>query len=145
MANSTTKMKEDIRDAASQAQEQAKGFASQAADTAKDVASSVGHTISDTASTVGRKADDLTSAAGSGLRSLGETFQQKAPHGGMLGGASQAVATGLRESGSYIEHEGVSGMLDDLTGLIRRYPFAAVCVGLGMGYCIGYMLRSSSR
>jgi ElaB/YqjD/DUF883 family membrane-anchored ribosome-binding protein len=145
MANSTTTMKEDIRSTAGQVQEQAKGFAGQAAEKAKDVASTVGQTISDTASTVGRKADDLTSSAGSGLRSLGETLQEKAPHEGMLGGASQAVASGLRESGRYIEQEGISGMLDDLTGMIRRYPFAAIGVGLCVGYCVGFMMRSRSR
>jgi len=130
------------KDVASQAYDKAKDVASQAYDKAKESASSVGEMVSGAASSVGKKAEDLTASAGSSIRHLGDTLSQKAPHEGMLGNASQTVANTLRDSGKYIEEAGLSGMTEDVTELIRRNPFPAVLVGLGIGFLIGRALRS---
>jgi len=140
--NRTNPTMEKAKDVASQAYDKAKDVASQAYDKAKESASSVGEMVSGAASSVGKKAEDLTASAGSSIRQFGDTLSQKAPHEGMLGNASQTVANTLRDSGKYIEEAGLSGMTEDVTELIRRNPFPAVLVGLGIGFLIGRALRS---
>jgi ElaB/YqjD/DUF883 family membrane-anchored ribosome-binding protein len=144
---------EKAREAGEQAFDKARGAAGSAGEaaghaaaavgqTVGQTASTVGHTVSEAASAAGKKADDWTSSAGSGLRQLGETLGQKAPHEGMLGNASQAVANTVSNTGRYIEEAGLSGMMDDLTEVIRRNPVPSVLVGIGVGILIGRLLRS---
>lgn len=165
MANPTTSPKgkeenrtgnqpmEKARENAGQAVDKAKGAASAVGEMVGNAASAVGQTVghaasavgqgvSSAASAVGHKADDLTSSAGAGIRHLGETLKEKAPHEGMLGSASQAVASTVTDTGRYIEQAGLSGMMDDLTEVIRRHPLPAVLVGVGIGVLIGRLLRS---
>jgi ElaB/YqjD/DUF883 family membrane-anchored ribosome-binding protein len=59
----------------------------------------------------------------------------------MLGSAAGYTASGLERTGRYIEEQGVSGMMDDLTDVIRRNPVPAVLIGLGVGFLIGRALR----
>jgi ElaB/YqjD/DUF883 family membrane-anchored ribosome-binding protein len=110
-------------------------------DKAKDAASSVGEYVQDTAKNVGRKADDLTSSAGSGIKHFGDTIRENAPQG-MLGDAAKAVASTTKQVGSYLEEEGLSGMFDDVTSLIKRNPIPAILVGVGLGVLIGRVMRS---
>jgi hypothetical protein len=60
----------------------------------------------------------------------------------MLGQASHAVADTLRTSGKYIEEARLSGMADDLTGMIRRNPLPAVLIGIGIGFLVGRAMRA---
>jgi ElaB/YqjD/DUF883 family membrane-anchored ribosome-binding protein len=116
-------------------------WATPAAEKATEAASSVGSMVSDAASTVGNKAEDLTARAGAGIKNLGETLSQKAPHDGKLGSASQAVANTIKDTGRYIEQAGLRGMAEDLTHLIRRNPFPTICIGLGLGFLLGRAMR----
>jgi len=154
MANSTTGSKvnevrnaagqtlDKARDVASNVADKAKDVASQAVDKARDAASSVGSMVSDTAKNVGRKADDLTSQAGSGIKHFGDTIRENAPHEGMLGDAAKTVANTTKQVGSYLEQEGLSGMFEDMTSLIKRNPIPAILVGVGLGVLIGRVMRS---
>jgi hypothetical protein len=132
MANTTTKSFEKAKDAAGQAY-----------DKGKDAMSSVGEAVSSAAGAVGKTADNMTSAAGSGVKSLGDTIAAHTPHEGMLGSASQAVAGTVKQAGEYMEREGLSGMFEDLTGVIRNHPVPAVLIGIGIGFLIGRTLGSS--
>jgi len=138
MANTTTNPKNENRPVT----DKAKDVASQVVDKARDAASTVGGMVSSAASTVGHTADNLASSAGSGMKSLGETIGQHTPREGMLGTASQAVANTLKSGGKYLEQEGLSGMMDDATELIRRNPIPAVLIGIGIGFLIGRTLGS---
>jgi len=144
---------EKARENAGQAVDKAKGAASAVGEMVGNAASAVGegvshaasavgHSVGSAASAVGTKADDLTSSAGAGLKHFGETLREKAPREGMLGSASQAVASTVTDTGRYIEEAGLSGMMDDLTEVIRRNPLPAVLVGVGVGVLIGRLLRS---
>ena len=130
------------RDLASNVADKAKDVASQAMDKAKDAASSVGGMVSDAAKNAGRKADDLTSQAGSGIKHFGDTIRENAPREGMLGDAAKTVANTTKQVGSYLEEEGLSGMFEDVTSLIKRNPIPAILVGVGLGVLIGRLMRS---
>ncbi len=150
MANPTSGVKDQgqsaldkTKEAASHVGDKAKDAASKVGDMAKDAASKVSDMASSAASSAGKSADKWTSAAGTGVKHLGETLKEKGPHDGMLGDATRAVADTIQQGGRYIEQEGLSGMADDVTELIRRNPLPAVLVGIGIGFLIGRTLGGS--
>jgi len=109
---------------------------------AKEAASSVGDMVSNAATTVGRKADDVASSAGTGIKNFGDTIREHGPKEGMLGEASKTVANTTKQVGRYLEEEGISGMMEDVTNLIKRNPVPAILVGVGLGVLIGRVMRS---
>jgi len=143
MANTTTnpRGKEDNR--SNPAMEKAREAGSQTLDKAKEAASSVGEMVSQAASSVGKTADNLTSGAGTQIKNLGDTLAAHTPREGMLGSASQAVASTIKQGGQYLEESGLSGIGEDFTNLIRRNPVPAVLVGIGVGFLIGRALSRS--
>ena len=60
----------------------------------------------------------------------------------MLGRASEGLADGLESVGGYMSDKNLSGMMGDVTDLIKRNPIPALLVGLGIGYLLGKSLRS---
>jgi ElaB/YqjD/DUF883 family membrane-anchored ribosome-binding protein len=137
---------EQARNSAGQAVDRAKEGFGQAADKARDAASHAGESLRDAAQGVGQavanKAEQATSAVGGGIQNLADTVRQHTPDSGMLGTASRSVADTLDQTGRYIEDRNLSGMMDDLTGLVRRNPIPAVLIGLGVGFLLGRALRS---
>jgi ElaB/YqjD/DUF883 family membrane-anchored ribosome-binding protein len=154
MANTTTSSKanearsnagqafDKARDAAGYGADAAKSAAAQAGDKSKETAGSVGEMASNVASTVGRKADDLTSTAGTSIKNFGDTIREHTPQTGILGEASKTVANTTKQVGQYLEQEKLSGMVEDLTNLIKRNPVPAILVGVGLGVLIGRVMRS---
>ena len=143
----------DIKDMAQQATDKAKDIGHNVADKAKDAAHTVadatrdaashaGQAVSSTATAVGRKAEDWTAAAGHKVESLGDTVRHQGPNSGMLGKASEGLAEGLESVGGYMSDKNLSGMMGDVTDLIKRNPIPALLVGLGIGYLLGKSLRS---
>jgi hypothetical protein len=124
----------------------------QAIDNAKEAAASVGEMAGHAASAVGgiasraacdagKKADDLTASAGVGIQGLGDQIRRNAPHSGMLGNASQAVATTVKHGGEYLEEHKLSGMTEDVVDLIRRNPLPSIFIAIGLGWLVGRMLK----
>jgi len=130
------------RETASNVADKAKDVASQAVDKAKDAASHVGEMVSNAASTAGRRADDFASSAGSTIKNFGDTIREHAPREGVLGTAAKTAADTTKQVGRYLEEEGLSGMMEDLTSLIKRNPVPSILVGVGLGVLIGRMMRS---
>lgn len=129
--------------------EQARQAAGNAADCAQDAAASAAERVKDVAShaaqTVRDQAQAGTAAVGSGMRNLASSLREHAPHEGMLGSAASGLADTLQRGGDYLEHEGLSGVLDDVGALIRRNPIPAVLVGVGVGFLLAQLLRGGER
>jgi len=143
---------EKVKDAGNTAVEKTKEMGSEAYGKAKDAGAdvlgkareatgAVGAMATETASAVGRKADDLTGAAGHGLREFGESMGKRAPHEGMAGQVSQAVADTIKGSGQYIEQAKLSGMAHDVEQVIKNHPIPTLLVCFGIGYCVGRAMR----
>ena len=132
---------ESAKDLGADALGKVKEAGAQAMDKAKEAMHSVGDMASETATAVGKKADDMTAAAGHGIASFGETIAEKAPHDGLAGRASQSVATGIKESGKYIEDHKLSGMANDVEQVIKNHPIPTILVALGLGFCLGRAMR----
>jgi len=108
---------------------------------AKEAAVAVGEMASHAASAVGHKADDLTASAGHGIKEFGDTISKKAPHEGLTGAASQAVAEGVKSSGQYIEEQKLSGMAHDVEQVVKNHPIPALLICFGIGFCLGRVLK----
>jgi hypothetical protein len=128
-------MASDVKD---KVQDTAHSFTERAGEAASNVANRAG----EMASTVGKKVDSGVSSAGSGMQSFAETVRERGPSSGMLGSATSAVADTLENTGEYLESHGLSGVAEDLTGLIRRNPIPALLIGIGVGFLIARATRS---
>ena len=138
--------------------------AKEVADKAKDTAASVGELASDAASAVGamaskaacdagsmasqaacdvgKRADNLTASAGAGIQQWGDRLGKNAPHEGVLGSASQAVAKAVKDGGEYLEDAKLSGLTEDIAKLVRKNPIQAVLIAIGLGWFAASKLRS---
>jgi uncharacterized protein YjbJ (UPF0337 family) len=86
-------------------------------------------------------ANQATSVVGEQLGSLAGTIRDKAPREGTAGRAATAVADKLGAAGAYLQEKNVEHLAGDLTDLIRRYPMAALLIGLGIGYLVARSTR----
>jgi len=111
---------------------------------ASDVASAVSHKASDAASAIGHRAEDATAAVGHGMQTAADKVREKGPSEGMLGNASRTVADAMDNAGKYVEDRNLSGMMDDVTNLVKRNPIPALLLGLGVGFLIGRLISSRS-
>jgi len=125
------------KEAGSAVADQAKAMA----DKARDAASTAYDKAKQTASNVGQKAEDATAAVGGSMKSLAGSIKEKMPSEGMVGRASTAVADKLESGGRYLEEEGLSGIGQEVTNLIRRNPIPAMLVGIGLGFLIARSIR----
>jgi ElaB/YqjD/DUF883 family membrane-anchored ribosome-binding protein len=123
---------------------QAKEAAGQALDKTREAAGQVGEAAQQAVQAVGQKAEDVTAAAGQGIQQAAGSVRDYGPREGMLGSATQAVADTLEGTGKYLEDKNLSGMFNDMTGLIKRHPIPAVMIGLGVGFLLGRALAATS-
>ncbi len=75
------------------------------------------------------------------MKSLAGSIRAKAPQSGVLCNAASGVASTLESGGAYLQEHNFHGMAGDATSLIRRYPFQAILVGVGVGFLVGRVLR----
>ena len=113
----------------------------QAGEAVQQAASSATSKAQELASTASKRVDEATAALGERVRSAGSTLRERGPHDGMLGTATGTVADSLERTGRYIQEEGILGMAEDVTELIRRNPIPAVLVGVGIGFMLAKLLR----
>jgi hypothetical protein len=93
------------------------------------------------ASAASTAANQATSAVGEQLGSLADVIRDKAPREGTAGRAATAVADKLEAAGAYLQETKVEHVAGDVTELIRRYPMAALLLGLGIGYLVARSTR----
>jgi hypothetical protein len=124
--------------------EHAKDMAAEAAAKAKDIGSNVAQKASDAASFIGKKADDATSAVGAGMKSVAGAIRDKTSDKGMIGATGSAVANTLEQGARYLEEQGLSGIGNDMTNLIRRNPIPALLVGIGLGFLVARAITPRS-
>lgn len=112
---------------------QSRGFESHVI---RDTATVLGQKVEDAACAVTCKADEAAAAAARGIESVAGQIRSHMPEGGMMGAASTKLAESLEYGGRYLKEQGVTGMTDDVTTLIRRNPITALCVGVGFGFLL---------
>jgi len=140
MANATPNAK-GMQDAATSVADKARETASTVTDKAKDFASHSADRAKDFGKSAVTAADSATARVGSGVESMADKLRDSAPREGVMHNAAGKVADTLEKSGRYLQEEGLTGIADDLTGVIKRNPIPAVLVGIGIGYLIAHALR----
>jgi len=129
------------KEAGNDAMNRAKDMGTDVMGKAKEVVGAVGDMASQAVGNVGHKADDLVGGAGHSIRQFGDDLAKKAPHEGMAGAASQAVAQGIKTGGRYLEEARMSGMAQDVEEAVRTHPVPAMLICLGIGFCLGRLIR----
>lgn len=148
MANSSTKnQRSDFGMEHNQGSSNVTDQAKKAAETAKDTARQVTDTVREKAGQAGEyvrdKAEQATSSTGKGIESLAGTIRDRGPQSGMLGKATSTVADTLDRTGHYLQDQGLSGMADDLTAMVRSHPLPAMLLGIGLGFMLARLTTSS--
>jgi hypothetical protein len=133
---------EEMAGQASAVAEKAEDITTKAAHQAKDMGQAAMRSASDAASFVGKKAEEGAAAVGDTIESMGKRMRDVAPQGGMLGSASSKMADCVEASGHYIKEHGLSGIGEDLTGVVRRNPIPAILACVAVGYLIARATRS---
>jgi vacuolar-type H+-ATPase subunit H len=130
MSDTTNAIRSGVEDTAAKASEKVQSAVASAKDKAQEMVSAAG-----------KRAEEATSALGEKAQSMASSLRERAPREGMLGSASGAVADTLDSAGRYLQEEGLVGMAEDVTELIRRNPIPAMLVGIGIGFILARALR----
>jgi hypothetical protein len=117
------------------------GAASQAGQAVQQGASTVAEKAQELASNAGKRVEEATTALGERVQNMAGTIREHGPREGRLGAATETVAGSLDSAGRYLREEGIAGMADDLTELIRRNPIPAIIAGVGFGFLLARMMR----
>lgn len=142
--DAAAKTADHARDVASDVGQKAREVGGDVAQRARDVASDVADAGRSAANAAGRTAEQAVGSTGQGLQSLAGQVREYGPNSGVLGQATSTVASGLEQGGQYLKEQGLSGMADDLTEMIKRNPIPALLLGMGVGFVLA-RLTSSSR
>jgi hypothetical protein len=110
----------------------------------KGMGTAVSEAASDLAHQAGNKAESAVGAVACGMQSLAQNIREHVPQAGMVGSTASAVADKLERGGHYIENQGLKGMGQDMTDLIRRNPIPALLAGIGVGFLIAQVTRRRS-
>jgi hypothetical protein len=95
----------------------------------------------ETVNAAGQRVESAVSAVGSGINSLAGSIRENMPREGMIGNTSERVASTLETGGRYLQDEGLTGMMDDLSRFVRRNPLPALLVGIGIGFILARTFR----
>jgi hypothetical protein len=129
------------REAATEVHDRAQEAGQKALHNLQEGAQAAMHRAGEVATDVSHRASEAVSRVGDKMSSLGTTLRDRGPHGGVLGQASSAMASGLETGGHYLKEQGLQGMFQDVQVLIRRFPVAALCVGVGFGFLLARATR----
>jgi hypothetical protein len=94
---------------------------------------STGSIVKNVARDVAGSTERIFERAGEAASSMGDTLRQ-----GIQGGSkvTESVTRSVKQTAEYVQEEGVSGMVEDLEVLIRRYPLQTLLLGMGCGYLL---------
>jgi type IV secretory pathway TrbL component len=117
------------------------GAASQVGQAAKQTASTAMGKAQEMARDAGKRVEEATANLGERVQSVAGTIRERGPREGMLGTATERVADSLDTAGRYIQEEGIAGMAEDVTEIIRRNPIPAMLAGIGLGFLLARLFR----
>ncbi|GKS57968.1 hypothetical protein YTPLAS18_14950 [Nitrospira sp.] len=113
---------------------------------AKDTLSNRTDELTDVAAVKAReaasKARETARDVGHSLGEAAESLQDKIRRTGKdAADVVSSVSERVRSSATYVQEQGLEGLMDDVGTLIKRYPIQAVLIGVG----VGFLLARGSR
>ena len=92
--------------------------------------------IKETAQDAMAFAEHKATRVGEAMESAADDLREHLPGSGKTGQAAGAVVRGVKQTSVYLQQQGISGVVEDLELLIRRYPLQTLLLGLGCGYLL---------
>src|SRR4026209_294341 len=86
-----------------------------------------------TAAEVAEQTEHLMGSIGQTMNSAAQTTRRTKKS---AGAAMETIAEGIETSTEYLTDRGMVGVTKDVEGLIRRYPFQALMLGVSVGYLL---------
>jgi ElaB/YqjD/DUF883 family membrane-anchored ribosome-binding protein len=136
----------EVMQNAGQAVEQAKTAAQQGATRAGEFAQQTASAVADRSreamQQAGTQADRAAAAVGTQVASAADGLRSRLPDNGILKDAGERVASAIETGGHYLEEHKLSGSMEDLTGLVKKYPLQALAIGVGIGFVFARIFTS---
>lgn len=110
----------------------------------RDAATALGQGAEDMASTFVNKADEAAATTGRKIESVADQIRSHTPESGLVGAASSKIADSLEYSGMYLKDQGLSGMTEDVTKLVRSNPITSLLLGVGVGFLLARVTTRNS-
>lgn len=104
--------------------------------TLEHAAEQIKETVHDAGTATMAAADRTTKRAGEALESAADRLHDRLPRDGAAGAAADAVSRRVKQTSRLLKQEGMSGIVEDLEILMRRYPLQTLLIGLGCGYLL---------
>ena len=98
-----------------------------------NIAGRVQGTVHDAVTDTMAAADRTTQRAGEALESAADRLRERLPQDGAAGAASDAASRGVKQASRLLQQQGLSGIVEDLEVLMRRYPLQTLLIGVGCG------------
>jgi hypothetical protein len=111
---------------------------------ARDVGGDLADAGRSAARAASKTADNVAASAGQTVEGMAQRVREYGPKSGMFGDATETVAGSLEQGGRYLEEQGLTGMANDVTELIKRNPIPALLLGVGLGFMIARLTSSRS-
>jgi hypothetical protein len=86
------------------------------------------------------RAREATGEFGHQMKEFGGRIRQRSPHESVRN-TTNKIADTLEYAGTYLEEKNLDGMLDDLAGVIRRYPLQSLLAGIAIGFFLSHKKR----
>lgn len=102
----------------------------------EDRARQAGSSIKEAGQQASSSAEHFATRAAESVESAANRVREHLPKDGAAGEAADAVARKVKETSTYLQEQGIGGVVEDLEVLIRRYPLQALLLGLGCGYLL---------
>jgi hypothetical protein len=122
-----------VTEKAQQAAQDLRARLSDATETAKSK-------TSEFATQTAARARQVTSDFGHQMKEFGGRIRQKSPHE-TVRNTTNKVADTIENAGAYLEEKNLDGMLEDIAGVIRRYPLQALLAGIAIGFLLSRKRR----
>ena len=144
---------EQMKDKASEAMASASHSMEQARSSAAKAAQDVGQKAQQAASVVaekgreamqqaGEQADRAAASVGTQMASAADTLRSRLPGDGVMHDAGERVASAIEAGGHYLEDQKLSGSMEDLTELVKKYPLQSIALGVGIGFLFARMFTN---
>jgi uncharacterized protein YPO0396 len=144
--------KENLKDAATLAQQAGVNAAQGIGQRAQEMASGLGTMAQETAANLGQKAQEMASSAhgktdealstvGERVRTLAGSIRPTAPHDGIVGATTTALADRLDSTGRYLQEHGIKDIRNDLGNIVKSHPIPSLMAVFGVGFLAGMAAR----
>ena len=118
------------------ASEEMQKIAGRVQDTATKLASRAQAESAKLGEALHEKIDSTLSRVGSTISEVGGAIRERGSIGTQINEGVASVAHRVEQTGDYLS-QGISGIGQDVSALVKKHPLATAMIGLGLGFLLG--------